>query len=173
MGRLFFFFPKITQIYGGWSRDKTRPQIQNTPQNPKHFLEFKNACQNPKHVPESAWKHIPESKTLSVIQKLFPESKTRPRIQKQFRESKILPRIQNTLGFWDGFLDSGKCFLIVIMIRRKMSTIFCGHGVIASTAKSAAWYLSSIVTTRGFTHLEVIKNKMQSKTFSRTYVKID
>ena len=61
----------------------------------------------------------------------------------------------------------------VIVIRRKMSTIFCGHGVIVSTAKNAAWYLSSIVTTRGFTHLEVIKNKMRSKTFSSTYVRID
>ena len=59
------------------------------------------------------------------------------------------------------------------MIRRKMSTILCGHGVIVSTAKNAAWYLSSIVTTRGFTHLEVIKNKMRSKTFSSTYVRID
>ena len=59
------------------------------------------------------------------------------------------------------------------MIRPKISTIFCGHGVIASTAKSAAWYLSSIVTTRGFTHLEVIKNKMRRKTFSSTYVRID
>ena len=104
-------------------------------------------------------------KTYPRIQKHFLESKTRPRIQKQFQESKILTGIQNIFEIWDGFLDSGKCFWIVIVIRRKMSTIFCGHGVIVSTAKNAAWYLSSIVTTRGFTHLEVIKNKMRSKTF--------
>ena len=138
---------------------KTYPRIQNTSHNSKTLPRIQNTSQNPKTVPR--------------IQNTSQNQKILVRIQKKFQECKILPRIQNTLGFLDGFFDSGKCFWIVIVIRPKISTIFCGHGVIASTGKSAAWYLSSIVTTRGFTHLEVLTKKMRSKTFSSTYVRID
>ena len=137
-----FFFPLNYSnfLWLVWGQN-TSPNPKHIPES-KHFLEFKNTCQNPKHVPESAWRNIPESKTLPRIQKHFLESKTRPRIQKQFQESKIFPRIQNTsqnpktvpriqntsqnpkhfwiLGrvfrFWEVFLDCD--------CDQKMSTIF-------------------------------------------------
>ena len=105
-----FFFPLNYSnfLWLVWGQN-TSPNPKHIPES-KHFLEFKNTCQNPKPVPES--------KNSSKNPKYFLESKTRPRIQKQFQESKILPRIQNTFEFWDGFLDSGKCFWIVIVIRK-------------------------------------------------------
>ena len=78
------------------SREKALPRIQNTSQNPKHFPESKTRpkTQNPKTLPRTI-------KTLLGIQKHFPEF------------IKTLPRIQNTFGFWDLYLDSGKCFWIL------------------------------------------------------------
>ena len=84
---------------------KTRPRIQNTSQNPKHFPESKNTSQNPHTHPR--------------IQNTSQNPKTHPRIQKDFPESKTGPRIQNTsqiwilesvFEFWDVFWIPGSVF---------------------------------------------------------------
>ena len=41
----------------------------------------------------------------------FPESKTFPGIQKHVPKSKTPPPLGRVYGFWEVFLDSGKCFV--------------------------------------------------------------
>ena len=93
-------------------KDKTRPRIQNTSQNPKTHPRIQNTSQNPK--------------THLRIQKDFPESKTGPRIQNtsqiwiletvfEFWDVFWIPG--SVFGFWEVFwilgsvLDSGTCFV--------------------------------------------------------------
>ena len=84
----------------------------------KYFPDSKTLPRIQKHFPESKTrpriqKHFPESKTLPRIQKHFPELKTLPRIQKHIPESKKISQNSGTcFGFWEVFLDSGKCFVL-------------------------------------------------------------
>ena len=140
-------------------KSKTHPRIQSTVLNSKILSRIQNTSQNPhENISQN-------SKTLPRIQNTSQNPKTVPRIQNTSQNPKHFWILGRVFRFWEVFLDCD--------CDQKMSTIFSGHVVIVSTTKSAAWYLSSIVTTRGFTHLEVIKNKMRSKTFSSTYVRID
>ena len=84
-------------------KDKTLPTFQNTSQNPKTRPIIQNTSQN--------------LKTLPRIQKYFPESKTLPRIQ-------ILGCVLDSgksFGFWDVFLESGKCFVLMSHHRMLMT----------------------------------------------------
>ena len=73
-------------------KDKTRPRIQNTSQNPKTHLRIQNTSQNPK--------------THLRIQKDFPESKTGPRIQ----NTSQIWILETVFEFWDVFWIPGSVF---------------------------------------------------------------
>ena len=88
----------------------------------KHFPESKNTSQNPNHFPES--KTLPlNRKTLSKIQNTFQNPKTLPRILKHFPESKNTSQRRRCFGFWDVFLDSGKCFWILGSVLSLRATV--------------------------------------------------
>ena len=74
-------------------------------------------------------KHFPKSKTLPRIQNTFQNPKHFPESKNTSQNPKTLPRIQNTsqrrrcFGFWDVFLDSGKCFWILGSVLSLRATV--------------------------------------------------
>ena len=84
-------------------KDKTLPRFQNTSQDPKTCPIIQNTSQN--------------LKTLPRIQKYFPESKTLLRIQNTSQN----PDFGMCFGFWDVFLESGKCFVLMSHHRMLMT----------------------------------------------------